>query len=692
MTLTATVLSALLLALVAGFAAPPGAAAPPRAAGPSGAAAEDTPWWEPVARPSPDSGINVTGEPFTGTDENGDVRGFVDAHNHLMSNEGFGGRLICGKPFSEDGIADALKDCPEHYPDGKGAIFENLTADPDWHHDPDGWPTFADWPTHESLTHQQNYYAWVERSWRAGQRVMVTDMVSNGVLCSIYFFKDRGCDEMESIRLQIRRTYAMQDYVDAMYGGPGKGWFRIVTDAGQARRVIEDGKLAVVLGVETSEPFGCKQILDIAQCSREDIDRGLDELYDLGVRSMFLCHKFDNALCGVRFDSGTQGTIINVGQFLSTGTWWTREECRGPQQDNPIGAAEVPEFEDMLPPGVSVPTYAEDGARCNTRGLTRLGEHALRGLMERGMMAEIDHMSVKAAGRALDILESADYPGVLSTHSWMDRGWSERVYRLGGFIAQYPHGSESFVEAARAGADLRDAYGKGLGVGADMNGVGGWPAPRGGDAPDKVTYPYRSVDGGSLIDRQVTGERTWDVNLDGAAHYGLLPDWIEDMRRIGGSDVVDDLFDGAQSYLDTWAATQGHTLPANLAEDAAASASSTQWSLFGRYAPGRAVDGDTGTRWASRWSDGQWLTVDLGAPRTVARVVLDWEAAYARGYRVEVSSDGSEWRRVWSTDAGTGGIETARFEPVEARYVRVHGTDRATRYGYSLYEVGVYDR
>lgn len=154
------------------------------------------------------------------------------------------------------------------------------------------------------MTHQADYYAWVERAWRGGQRVLVNDLVTNGMICSIYPFKDRSCDEMTSIRLQAKLTYDLQAFIDKMYGGTGKGWFRIVTDSAQARQVIEQGKLAVVLGVETSEPFGCKQILDTGQCSKADIDKGLDELYALGVRSMFLCHKFDNALCGVRFDEG----------------------------------------------------------------------------------------------------------------------------------------------------------------------------------------------------------------------------------------------------------------------------------------------------------------------------------------------------------------------------------------------------
>ncbi|MFI2511159.1 discoidin domain-containing protein [Streptomyces sp. NPDC018972] len=658
---------------------------------PTSSSAAGGDWWDPVARPAPDSGIGVTGEPFKGTNAAGEVRGFVDAHNHIMSNEAFGGRLICGKAFSAKGIADALKDCPEHYPDGSLAIFDFITGGGDGKHDPVGWPTFEDWPAHDSLTHQQNYYAWIERAWRGGQRVLVNDLVTNGVICSVYFFKDRSCDEMTSIRLQAKLTYDMQAYVDGMYGGPGKGWFRIVTDSAQARDVVAQGKLAVVLGVETSEPFGCKQVLDVAQCDRADIDAGLDELYALGVRSMFLCHKFDNALCGVRFDEGALGTAINVGQFLSTGTFWQTEKCAGPQADNPIGLASAPGAEKELPAGVEVPSYDED-ARCNVRGLTELGEYAVRGMMKRNMMLEIDHMSVKATGRVLDVFESESYPGVLSSHSWMDLDWTERVYGLGGFVAQYMHGSEEFVaEADRTGA-LRDEYGVGYGYGTDMNGVGGWPAPRGADAPDAVTYPFRSVDGGSVLDRQTTGERTWDLNTDGAAHYGLVPDWIEDIRRVGGQHVVDDLFRGAESYLDTWGASERHRAGVNLADGAPATASSTEWNPFTDHAPGRAVDGDRGTRWASDWSDDQWLRVDLGATHRVGRVTLDWERAYGTAYRVDLSTDGTDWRTVWSTTSGDGGLDTVVFTPAPARHVRVQLLDRGTEWGYSLREVGVHGR
>lgn len=206
-----------------------------------------------------------------------------------------------------------------------------------------------------------------------------------------------------------------------------------------------------------------------------------------------------------------------------------------------------------------------------------------------------------------------------------------------------------------------------------------------------MKYPFRSTDGGSVIDKQTTGERTWDFNTDGAAHYGVVPDWIEDIRIVGGQEVVDDLFTGAESYLRTWGNAEKHESGVNLASGAAASASTTQWwNPAVNFAPGQAVDGDGGTRWASEWRDDEWLRIDLGSAKPVRRVTLDWEDAYAKSYRIELSQDGANWQTAWSTTAGDGGLDTALFSRTQARYVRVHGLERGTKWGYSLQEVGVH--
>ena len=527
-----------------------------------GSAATSPPWYEQSDPLATDSEVNVTGAPLTGTTPDGEVRGLIDAHTHLMSHEGFGGEIVCGEAFDEAGAATALTDCASHGHDGRTALLENVTnlegKGPFAPHSTQLWPTFQDAPAWSSLTHQQMYYRWVERAWRGGQRIMVADAVNNNVLCSLPLQLNRhSCNDMDTVRRQVKQTERLEAFIDERHGGPGKGWFRIARTPQEAREYIEQGKMAVILGMEVSHPFGCGTALGLPKCTKADIDAGLDEIEEMGIRSMFLCHKFDNALCGVRFDPGTQGMVVNAGNFLDTGQFWQVEQCRGPLHDNTVEGGVLPPELARLVPVQALPVYPK-GPHCNKRGLTRLGEYALQGMIDRGLMVEIDHQSVKAADRTLEILEDDDYPGVISSHSWMDPSLTDRVYRLGGFAAQYGNDARSFVEEGAAQHELREKYDVGYGFGMDMNGFGGTPPPREDAASNPLEYPFPTVTGKGSVQRQVTGKRIWDYNRDGVAHYGMIPDWVQDMRTIGGADgeqVVQDLLRGPESYLDTWSAT-----------------------------------------------------------------------------------------------------------------------------------------
>ncbi|MEU4447900.1 penicillin acylase family protein [Actinosynnema sp. NPDC050801] len=128
---------------------------------------------------------------------------------------------------------------------------------------------------------------------------------------------------------------------------------------------------------------------------------------------------------------------------------------------------------------------------------------------------------------------------------------------------------------------------------------------------------------------------------------------------------------------------------ANLAAGATATASSYERGWY-HSPPSHVVDGRPDTRWASDWSDPQWVQVDLGTTRTVGRIVLSWEAAYATAYRIELSTDGAAWRTVYTTSASDGGQDLASFRPDAARFVRMTGIQRATVYGYSIHELEVY--
>ena len=121
---------------------------------------------------------------------------------------------------------------------------------------------------------------------------------------------------------------------------------------------------------------------------------------------------------------------------------------------------------------------------------------------------------------------------------------------------------------------------------------------------------------------------------------------------------------------------------ANVALNQPTTASSIQSASFPASA---ATDGNTGTRWSSAFSDPQWLQVDLGSSQSICKVVLDWEAAYAKAFQIQTSTDGSTWTTIYSTTAGTGGTQTLNVSGT-GRYIRMYGTTRATPYGYSLWE------
>jgi hypothetical protein len=128
----------------------------------------------------------------------------------------------------------------------------------------------------------------------------------------------------------------------------------------------------------------------------------------------------------------------------------------------------------------------------------------------------------------------------------------------------------------------------------------------------------------------------------------------------------------------------------NLALSGKATASSQQ---NGGLAAQYAIDGSVTSRWASAPGvDPSWIAIDLGSVQTFDKVVLVWENAYASQYDIQVSNDNQNWTSVLGGPVqGFGGTETRFFPSTSARYIRMLGLQRATQYGYSLFEFQVVD-
>jgi microsomal dipeptidase-like Zn-dependent dipeptidase len=428
-------------------------------------------------------------------------KGYADLHAHMFGHLAHGGKVLAGKPYAVDvqgfdlGFNKALSkedDLVLHGIHGlSGDALGFGTSDLKGSHNFEpvgggnyGSPTFNTWPTWSSTTHQQMYYKWLERAWRGGLRLMVQFAVTNEALC-LSTGADVDCaDEMGPVDAQIDATFAFEKFIDDQHGGTGMGWFRIVTDPSDAQAIIDEGKLAVVLGIEVANLFDCKKdgcpvgefefaVLDEEgieipvldeddlkqfdddgqviiemdtrpQTPEEYVQQQVDKYYDKGVRVIFPIHNFDNAFGG----PATWQDAIHAGNAASENAWWTVEDCG----DQGYGLELEPFLPwvlalisfDNLPEGPSLPPAV---AHCNRNGLTSLGASTIKYMMTKGILVDVDHMSNKALDATLAIAEEQSRPVIASHVQFFDlnqpevrhermrtRAQLERIAELGGMI------------------------------------------------------------------------------------------------------------------------------------------------------------------------------------------------------------------------------------------------------------------
>jgi hypothetical protein len=263
-------------------------------------------------------------------------------------------------------------------------------------------------------------------------------------------------------------------------------------------------------------------------------------------------------------DSGETGLIVNHGNHLETGHYWSVETCKGPEHDSteltaPVGAGGAQLLNGPVTQafgGTPAPVYPPP-PHCNTRGLTSLGADLLGKMIKQHFIVELDHMDAKTADATLSLLESRHYSGVISAHSWDSPEENPRVYNLGGVVTPIAGTPQAEISSWRASRNIRNRKyysGAGFGYGADMNGLHAESGPTNGNP---ISYPFKAYAGHVTFNREVWGHRVWDINKDGVANYGMFPDWFEGIRRAAGNPIMADMFKGAEAYLEMWERAYG---------------------------------------------------------------------------------------------------------------------------------------
>ncbi len=552
----------------------------------------------------PEMPVGIAAPTFKSQGVNQPVIGFAEVHSHMgMSSElsdGSGnigpsaGGVLYGQPMNRFGVVEALKNCEAmHGPNGTLSA-ENIILDmnPTEMHDTVGWPTFVDWPKNDSFLHQQMYYKWIERAWKAGLRTMSIHGTSIEALCNIskatYGDKNAQCVDMEVGSQQVQYMYDVQNYVDAQEGGPGKGWFRITKTPQEARAVIADGKLAVILGLEFSNIFHCRVQFtpagETSDCTKADIDNQIDRAWNQGVRQIFPYHDVDSALGG----TGIFSSVLNEVGFSDTHGFWKTYPCddggEGPKFFYNAGAvlesATVTQSKDPVTQALianagGLPIYGP-GRQCNARTVTDLGKYAIDKILKRGFVFDIDHAEIKSKQYMLDqgARTTPNYP-MISGHGGqggINNAQIVQMVKQGGIIYPALPNGKGFAAFVQKLKPLWAASGTtrpfAVGYGADSNGLRTLPGPRGaGSTP--IKYPFTLFQGPGWgpqyaaagiaplkVDMlAIPGGKSWNMDEEGMSNYGLVPDIVEEARIEGGEEATTALYNSAEAYLQLWEQT-----------------------------------------------------------------------------------------------------------------------------------------
>ncbi len=416
-----------------------------------------------TAEPDCDCDVPVELQP-----DRGPVYGIADTHAHQFANMAFGGALLWGKPFDYRGINAALawgdftwdfatawgfedvpirtladpffKGVPVHF--DLGAELTSLVTEEEGHFfNFDGADSFLKWPSWKTTLHQQMYYRWLERAYRGGLRLMVMLTVNNEVICGLPTTLKRvvggglldpevNCDDMYTVDKQLEEVKKLETFIDLKNDGMinGNGWYRIVKSPYEAREAIRDGKMAVVLGIEVDGLFGCETEDD---CDPATISSDLDRYFDKGVRHLFPIHLYNNGFGGSAIynwlwpyvsplATNNLMPVIDCG-FVKDNilTWGPLTDEDAEYEFEVLGVELIIDLIDILVPAFERPVFLDtDTGHCNFLGLTGDGVHAVKAMMDKKMVIDVDHLSLAALNEVLWEAQGRDYP-LISGHSFL---------------------------------------------------------------------------------------------------------------------------------------------------------------------------------------------------------------------------------------------------------------------------------
>jgi Membrane dipeptidase (Peptidase family M19) len=645
------------------------------------------------------SGARFNVLPLPGAATPAGMTGWVDMHTHPMSNFGFGKQFFAGNIDGNPAVSLGSCGCIHNFvvppfdgSCGEQNVIRNQLMDAlDGHIKSNGYPDFTNYPTQTTTTHQQMWWEWLDRARRGGLRSIVA-LAQNSHTLADGMETGGPYDDLRSMNEQIQELINfVRRHTDIM---------DTVTTAARMRQLANSGRLAVIIGIEMDNIGNfynpaerrAGEAYNPAP-SEIDIRNELDRLYAAGVRYIFPVHITNNVIGGASlYGEGAEAILFNLSNRYNTGAPFTPEviatSSTGISFKEPdfARALSTPVFMDITPrnlndllrglPIAPLPSavldfsqysYPDPGAGLghrNVLGLSpQLGESAIRYMMRKGFMIDIDHMSEKCVSRVMQIAWENGYPlnsghngprgGEGASEKQRTVGHYDTLSRLGGMVGVGTGDTEASRFLGTFRTVLGSMGGSNVTIGTDVH-VGAKLPQR----PSAAARLTANVPGLEVCCNTGSSTKRWDFNSynnNGVSHYGLMPEFIQSVRNAGMTAAEFNAFNSsAEFFTRMWERTE--TRASALAVPATFTTSFTPPAI-GTLCPSNLVAGDREFSGHGPQVSGD-ATLRISADGSRLELVVNFTAR-------ETASDWSEARGTWVVPVGAPA-------PSGQRYVRIN--------------------
>lgn len=451
---------------------------------------------------------------------------------------------------------------------------------------------FAYFPHQSSKVHQQMWWEWIKRAKEQGNLRVMVALTVNSELLSEILNGDSPKDDKASADLQIDEIKS--------FVGRHNDFMEIAYTPADLRRIVGENKLAVILGMEVDNIGNFNK--PGALVTQATVITEILRLYGKGVRYVFPIHLVNNKFGG----AAVYEDLFNFSNKYSTGSFYKVYESNqvefklGLMSDfgvafstdtdlkqsfralsgihyppafngDPTSANFCPApilgcwrtykiLNGILNPPSEYQIYqAIPKGHVNDAGLTSIGSFAVKEMMRLGMIIDIDHMSDKSQNDTLNIAEQYDYPVNIGHNGIQNFRSSERIASLntvkriaalkGVFgvgtadSEEHNYDAQTFISSFNEvwTAMGGNSYGA-VAIGTDVNGMERLP---------RASQGLNSAIFYNNFPKSKTGNKEWDYTKEGVAHYGLMADFLRDVKQ-RSLQTYENLMNSAEHFARMW--------------------------------------------------------------------------------------------------------------------------------------------